>query len=115
MPSIASFDGTTNPLIFTLNTAANLASNTYNVDIKASMSSISSVTKTYRFYIIQPATTLIIAPVIPPIQYYQGDPKLTKSIAAFTATDSRFPLKYTLTNSFGFAFDSNLIEFTTIP
>ena len=54
LPSFIGFVGSTNPLTFTVNTLATLASGTYDVQIKASMASIPSFTKTYRFYIIQP-------------------------------------------------------------
>jgi hypothetical protein len=74
LPSFISFLGTSNPLKFTVNTLAYLASGTYDVQIKASMASITTLTKTYRFYIIQSSTTSILPPTIPSILYYQGDP-----------------------------------------
>jgi hypothetical protein len=92
-----------------------LASNTYDFDIVASMVGISSARKTYRLYIIQPLTTIIIPPLISPILYYKRETKLTSMIGKFSATDSRFPLKYSLTDFFGFAFDSSVIEFFTMP
>jgi hypothetical protein len=79
------------------------------------MPGISSTRKTYRLYIIQPLTTTIIPPLISPILYYKGESQLTSTLGKFTATDSRFPLKYSLTNNFGFPFDTSVIEFFSAP
>ena len=64
LPSFISFVGTTNPLTFTINSLPTLESGTYDAQIQASMASIPSITKTYRFYIIQPSTTLILPPTL---------------------------------------------------
>jgi hypothetical protein len=79
------------------------------------MAGISSSRKTYRLYIIQPLTTTIIPPLISPILYYKGESKLISTFGKFTATDVRFPLKYSLTDNFGFPFDTSVIEFFNAP
>jgi hypothetical protein len=111
VPSFVNFASGTSGLKFTANAPSTSISNTYDMDVKAMLSGASNVIKTYRLYLIQLSTTFITAPAIPDLQFYVGESKLSYTIPAFTISDTRFPVKYTLTNTFGFAIDAAVISF----
>jgi len=65
VPSFLKFAIGASGLLFTANAASTSISNTYDMDVKATLSGTSNVIKTYRLYLIQLSTTFIIAPTIP--------------------------------------------------
>jgi len=115
VPSFVNFASGTSGLIFTANAPSTSISNTYDLDVKAVLSGTSNVIKTYRLYLIQLSTTFITAPAIPNMKFYVGESKLSYTFPAFKISDTRFPVKYSLTNTFGFAIDAAVISFVETP